>query len=375
MASITQLKSGNFRVMVRKTGSPSTSTTFKTLKEAEDFASRSAAPEPVSPLKPVGGGAVAEPEVILEPVGNGGVVKPTLMGWKPRWYYVLRNKTSGKKYLGQTLSRDFYKETYCGSGRYWVRHCEKHGGHNRDNIEVVWREWFKDKKRAEEFLDFFKNKYPDYAHYKNRVWANLSYETTNDSPFSGLKGLKLSDDHIAKKVLGSRKMWEDQSYRQRMSESVKAGNLARAEKKFASKEEALSTLEELKSAELKVAATLRFLIDSQAKVEAILAELSSAKTEAEAVLRELSSPTALRNFEKLKEKLKTSKPVFSLQTKQFFVSSKEAKAYLSKNGYPMITEKFITLSAQRGSDFAFRYATEVEHQEMINGTLYFVRRL
>jgi hypothetical protein len=102
--------------------------------------------------------------------------------WKPRTYYILENKTSGKKYIGQTI-QDINK--YLGSGSYWINHCKKHGGYNRDNISIVYSEMYETKESAQDFLDDFKILNVDYWERDNKIWANLCEENTNDSPLTG----------------------------------------------------------------------------------------------------------------------------------------------------------------------------------------------
>lgn len=102
--------------------------------------------------------------------------------WRPRWYYIMQNKTSGMKYLGQTVRIDMSK--YCGSGSYWVPHCKAHGGYNRKNIDVLTQVWFDSKEKANHWLNDF------YQQNKNIVdddgWANECFESTSDTPFSFL---------------------------------------------------------------------------------------------------------------------------------------------------------------------------------------------
>ena len=106
--------------------------------------------------------------------------------WQPRWYYILRNKTSGKKYVGQTVRRNM--DEYCGSGGYWMKHCKKHGGWNRTNIEVVWREWFVCEDTTKSFLKNFEARNPGYYSLDCKEWANQVPENTQDSAFAGSKG-------------------------------------------------------------------------------------------------------------------------------------------------------------------------------------------
>jgi len=104
--------------------------------------------------------------------------------WRPRWFYILRNKTSGKLYVGQTVRKNM--DNYCGSGRYWKAHCRKHGGHTRSNIEVVEQTWFTSETHANEWLDILAESAPDYFLCSNEAWANQARETTKDSAFCGV---------------------------------------------------------------------------------------------------------------------------------------------------------------------------------------------
>jgi hypothetical protein len=103
--------------------------------------------------------------------------------WQPRWYYVMRNKTSGKKYAGQTVRENMDK--YCGSGGYWKAHCKKHGGLDRQNIDVLEQIWVADKAQAQRWLDSFAAENGEYWLRSNTEWANVCKETTEDSPFAG----------------------------------------------------------------------------------------------------------------------------------------------------------------------------------------------
>jgi hypothetical protein len=104
--------------------------------------------------------------------------------WTPRWYYVMLNKTTGLKYVGQTIN--LHKRNYCGSGQYWVLHCKKHGGHNRKNIEVLQEFWAETESDAKRWLDDFEKSNPEYFKTSNIEWANRAKETTEDSAFCGV---------------------------------------------------------------------------------------------------------------------------------------------------------------------------------------------
>jgi len=94
--------------------------------------------------------------------------------------YVLRNKTTGKRYIGYT-ERDI--ENYLGSGLYWKKHCNTHGGFKKENIEKEWFEWFEDESDAKEFLSNFEEQYPEY--WLDDDWCNLVQENLERSPFAG----------------------------------------------------------------------------------------------------------------------------------------------------------------------------------------------
>ena len=102
--------------------------------------------------------------------------------WRPRAYYIMRNKTSGKLYLGQT-TQDITR--YRGSGAHWKNHCKKNGGYNKKNIEVIWSHFFICEKSAQMWLDQFALDNPNYDSPLNEEWANQCLETTEDSPLMG----------------------------------------------------------------------------------------------------------------------------------------------------------------------------------------------
>jgi len=106
------------------------------------------------------------------------------LAWRSRWYYVMLNKTSGMRYVGQTYN--LASRSYCGSGQYWVAHCKKHGGYGRKNIEIVESIWVETKEAAQKWLDNFEGANPNYFDRTNIAWANRARETTGDSAFCGV---------------------------------------------------------------------------------------------------------------------------------------------------------------------------------------------
>jgi len=103
-----------------------------------------------------------------------------LIEWKPRWYYVMENITTGKLYFGQTI-RDLDK--YKGSGIYWKRHCKKHGGYTHDNIIVKHKWWIDSGELAELLVEEFAAKEGQYWLEENTKWANQVEEDVNANPF------------------------------------------------------------------------------------------------------------------------------------------------------------------------------------------------
>jgi hypothetical protein len=135
--------------------------------------------------------------------------------WQPRWYYVMVNKTSGKKYVGQTTQINMDK--YCGSGGYWKAHCKKHGGLDRQNIEVLEQVRIADKAKAQQWLDSFAAENGEYWLRENTTWANACKETTEDSAFAGLTDDQRKTNGTAGGKVGGKK-------------NVVSGHLARVRK-------------------------------------------------------------------------------------------------------------------------------------------------
>lgn len=87
--------------------------------------------------------------------------------WRPRYYYVMTNTTSGKQYIGQT-TQDISR--YLGSGSYWVNHCKIHGGYNKRNIRVYEYRWIESERLAEKWLFDKEKSFPDY--WLSDDWCN-----------------------------------------------------------------------------------------------------------------------------------------------------------------------------------------------------------
>jgi len=100
--------------------------------------------------------------------------------WTPRYYYVMQNITSNKKYIGQTTQKI---TKYLGSGTYWKPHCKKYGGYKKSNIALLEYKWFTNEQEAKEWLDKFEEINPKYWLLED--WANQCPENTKDNPFYG----------------------------------------------------------------------------------------------------------------------------------------------------------------------------------------------
>lgn len=96
----------------------------------------------------------------------------------------MRNITSGMLYVGQTFNLE--SRSYCGSGKYWVAHCKKHGGYGRKNIEVMQKFWAETEALAQKWLDDFEAANQNYFERSNNAWANCARETTGNSAFCGV---------------------------------------------------------------------------------------------------------------------------------------------------------------------------------------------
>ena len=102
--------------------------------------------------------------------------------WYTRTYYILVNKTSSKKYIGQHINFNAVGKTYLGSGTHWIAHCKKHGGYTTKNILVEYKKEFLCKTSADIFLLLFERKHPNYYISENNEWSNQVPENTYNNP-------------------------------------------------------------------------------------------------------------------------------------------------------------------------------------------------
>lgn len=139
--------------------------------------------------------------------------------WVPRTYYIMINKTSGKKYVGQTTQN---LRWYRGSGKHWVNHCKKHGGHSIDNIDVIAKHFFICEKSAQQWLDQFALDNPGYDLLSNEVWANDCLETTFTSPWVG-DGSYQRNVQLARVVDGTHHFQSENFQKEKALERVNNG--------------------------------------------------------------------------------------------------------------------------------------------------------
>lgn len=95
----------------------------------------------------------------------------------PICLYIKRHKITGKKYFGKTTKPDPVK--YTGSGKYWIRHINKHG---KDHVETIWTQWFTNQQECTEYALRFS---VENNIVESDEWANQMLEdglTGNGSP-------------------------------------------------------------------------------------------------------------------------------------------------------------------------------------------------
>jgi len=117
--------------------------------------------------------------------------------WRPRSYYIFKNKTTNKLYVGQHVY-PMNESCYLGSGPSWVDHCKQNGGYNKENVELVWWDWFEEETLAQEWLDVFEGANPYY--WITEEWANQVPETTATHMFQNLRSNPMKNPEIAKRA-------------------------------------------------------------------------------------------------------------------------------------------------------------------------------
>jgi hypothetical protein len=107
----------------------------------------------------------------------------------PTYLYIKQHSVTGLKYFGKT-TKDPYK--YLGSGKYWLKHINKH---DKKFIQTIWvSELYTDKNLLSEFALFFSE---EYDIVKSKDWANLKPEDGLDG---WTKGVKHKKESIQKRI-------------------------------------------------------------------------------------------------------------------------------------------------------------------------------
>lgn len=97
------------------------------------------------------------------------------------YLYVKQHKSTGLRYFGKTANgRDPY--TYLGSGKYWIRHVNKHGKELVETLNV-WQ--FENEEDCSEFALKFST---DNNIVESVEWANIVPENGKDGAPVGVSG-------------------------------------------------------------------------------------------------------------------------------------------------------------------------------------------
>ncbi len=102
-----------------------------------------------------------------------------MSNFTPTWLYIKKHSATGMMYLGKTQRNP---DTYCGSGKYWLRHLKFHGR----NIVTIWKLLFTDREELVEFATFMSK---ELNIVQSEKWANLKEENGLDGNPLGVEGL------------------------------------------------------------------------------------------------------------------------------------------------------------------------------------------
>jgi hypothetical protein len=110
------------------------------------------------------------------------------MKFIPTYLYIKQHSITGMSYLGKTIKNPI---TYKGSGKYWIRHINKH---DRKYIVTKWTCLFNNKDDLEEFALFISE---ELDIVNSDKWANLKAENGLDggATMNGRPGTMLGRHH------------------------------------------------------------------------------------------------------------------------------------------------------------------------------------
>lgn len=142
---------------------------------------------------------------------------------KPTCLYIKQHKITGLMYFGKTTKSDVVK--YKGSGKYWIRHLNKHGY----NVETLWiSELFLDEALLIEFAEFFSE---TFNIVESDKWANIKPENGLDGAPIGNAVTQETKDKISKSLVGrpsiksKYEMKEDAEIRSQRYRNISAGTI------------------------------------------------------------------------------------------------------------------------------------------------------
>lgn len=121
------------------------------------------------------------------------------------YLYVKQHQITGLKYFGKTTRNPL---TYKGSGKYWIRHCKKHG-YSIDTLEV-WE--FSCEEQCKEFAFKYSQK---HNIVESSEWANLIPEDGVNIPPTAL-GKKRSPESIERSRISRTGVKRSDEFREKL---------------------------------------------------------------------------------------------------------------------------------------------------------------
>ena len=115
-----------------------------------------------------------------------------LVIFKPKYLYIKQHSVTGLMYFG-TTHRNPIK--YLGSGKYWLRHINKHG---KEHVVTLWHELFTNKDELVQFATQFSK---DLNIVKSKSWANLKDENGLDGGVYGYRHSKETIDKLKGRIV------------------------------------------------------------------------------------------------------------------------------------------------------------------------------
>lgn len=122
------------------------------------------------------------------------------------YLYIKTHNKTGLKYFGKTTKEPF---AYTGSGKYWLRHLDKHGYDFSTEIFGCYDDIDVCEKDAVKFS-------LDNNIVESTKWANCIVENGKDGAPVGHPGHVFTDQELQKISGNSKKMWADPEFKNKM---------------------------------------------------------------------------------------------------------------------------------------------------------------